>query len=312
MANEGTRHGREAEIASLQSVANLGATNSFVCIATRGDRLALCRVRGTTDDAFYLDVLRIIEIDADERIVTRVVFDQEDIDAAFTELDARYLTGDAAPHAYAWSVVAGAYAALDRHEMPPTTPDWVNIDRQRLAMMEPGDAAAHLRAAWEALPDFSIHVVAVHRLTDLGAVVTWFAGGPSQQDFDTEQQGIGVMMVKGDLINHFELFDDVDLDAALATFDELSRPTRRLDNAACRVLQQFHANFVAQNWAAMAEMIADEHYGDDRRRVIGAGIRRGRDAQIEDLQGMSVESWTLTPDVIAIRGERLLLYRGRV
>ena len=62
----------------------------------------------------------------------------------------------------------------------------------------------------------------------------------------------------------------------------------------------------------MAEMMADDHYGDDRRRVIGGGIRRGRDSQIEDLQGMSVESWTLTPDVIAIRGERLLLYRGRV
>ena len=119
-------------------------------------------------------------------------------------------------------------------------------------------------------------------------------------------------MVQGDLINHFELFDDVDLEAALATFDELSRPAPRLDNAASRVLQRFHANFVAQNWAAVAEMMADDHYGDDRRRVIGAGIRRGRDSQIEDLQGMSAESWTLTPDVIAIRGERLLLYHGRV
>ncbi len=162
------------------------------------------------------------------------------------------------------------------------------------------------------LPDFGIHVVAVHRLTDLGAVVTWFASGTSQQGFDTEEQGIGVLKVQGDLINHFELFDDVDLEAALATFDELNRPAPRLENAASRVLQRFHARFAAQNWAAMADMMADDHYSDDRRRVIGAGIRRGRDSQIEDLQGMSVESWTLTPDVIAIRGERLLLYHGRV
>nr|WP_123025282.1 BTAD domain-containing putative transcriptional regulator [Mycolicibacterium stellerae] len=304
-------------LAEVRAMADLGVqTMTSVVVATRGQRLTLCRARYSGRDqrpeAFHTEILRIIEIDSSERCVASVAFDLDDFDAASAELDARYLAGEAAPHAHTWTVIAGAYAALDRHEMPPTTPDWVNIDRQRLAMMEPGDAATHLRAVWEVLPDFGIHVVAVHRLTDLGAVVTWFASGTSQQGFDTEQQGIGVLMVQGDLINHFELFDDVDLEAALATFDELSRPAPRLDNSASRVLQRFHANFEAQNWAAMAEMIADEHYGDDRRRVIGAGIRRGRDSQIKDLQEMSVESWTLTPDVIAIRGERLLLYHGRV
>ena len=313
VVNGGVRRGREAAMAETRSVAAIGTQRMYTdVVATRGDRLALLRTRAAGHDAasFHTEALHILEI-AQGRIAAYVAFDPDDLDAAFAELDARYLAREAAPHAHTWTVIAGAYAALDRHEMPPTTPDWVNIDRQRLAMMEPGDAAAHLRAAWEVLPDFGIHLVAVHRLTDLGAVVTWFASGTSQQGFDTEQQGIGVLTVQGDLINHFELFDDVDLEAALATFDELSRPPR-LDNAASRVLQRFHANFEAQNWAAMAEMIADEHYGDDRRRVIGAGIRRGRDSQIEDLQGMSVESWTLTPDVIAIRGERLLLYHGRV
>ena len=59
------------------------------------------------------------------------MFDLDDIDAAFEELDARYLAGEAAAHAHTWSVIAGAYAAFNRHELPATTPDWVNIDHRR-------------------------------------------------------------------------------------------------------------------------------------------------------------------------------------
>ena len=86
--------------------------------------------RDQRPEAFYTEVLGVIEIDADERIVARVVFDPDDIDAAFAELDARYLAGEAAAHAHTWSVIARAYAALNRRELPPTTPDWVNIDHR--------------------------------------------------------------------------------------------------------------------------------------------------------------------------------------
>ena len=59
------------------------------------------------------------------------LFDLDDIDAAFEELDARYLAGEAAAHAHTWSVIAQGYAALNRRELPATTPDWVNIDHRR-------------------------------------------------------------------------------------------------------------------------------------------------------------------------------------
>ena len=57
---------------------------------------------------FHIEVLSIVEINADERIVARVAFDLDDIDAAFAELDARYLAGEAAAHAHTWSVIARA------------------------------------------------------------------------------------------------------------------------------------------------------------------------------------------------------------
>ena len=82
-------------------------------------------------EAFHADALQLVEIDADERIVAIDMFDVDDIDAAFAELDARYLAGEAAAHAHTWSVITQGYAALNRRELPPTTPDWVNIDHRR-------------------------------------------------------------------------------------------------------------------------------------------------------------------------------------
>ena len=73
---------------------------------------------------------RHLEIDTNNRAATQVVFDPDDIDAAFAELDARYLAGEAAAHAHTWSVIARAYAAFNRHELPSTTPDSVNIDHR--------------------------------------------------------------------------------------------------------------------------------------------------------------------------------------
>ena len=50
-----------------------------------------------------------------------------------------------------------------------------------------------------------------------------------------------LLTVEGDLISRYELFDEADLDAALARFDELNRPAPRLENAASRVDERFSA-----------------------------------------------------------------------
>ena len=126
-------------------------------------------------------MLSIVEIDADERIAAHVVFDLDDIDAAFAELDARYLAGEAAAHAHTWSVIAQAYAAFNRHELPATTPDSVYIDHRPRVSIEAVDLAASIRAVWDLTPDLSIYIEAVHRLSELGAVVTHAVKGPRQR-----------------------------------------------------------------------------------------------------------------------------------
>jgi class 3 adenylate cyclase len=318
VVNAGIRHGRVAEIASMRAVAELGVTNATsIVIATRGQRLALSRTHFTGRDqgpgAFRTGIVDIVEIDAANRISARVAFDVDDIGAAFEELDARFLAGEAAAYAHTWSVIARGLAAFNRRELPGFTPDSVNIDHRRARGFAPGDLTAYIGATWDLAPDVSAYAVAVHRLSNLGAVWTHAVSGTSQDGFDAEWLEICLATIEGDLINRIEMFEDEDLDAALARFDELSRPAPRLDNAASRTYDRFNSYLAARDWDAMAELIADDACNDDRRRVVSGGIQRGRDAQIANLRAViDVGVRNMESVVIATRGERLALTRTRV
>ena len=123
VVGEGIRLGRDAVIAEISALAELGvknATSEF--IATRGSHLVLRRFctsgRDQRPEEFHVEVLDVIEINADERIVARVVFDPEDIDAAIAELDARYLAGEASAYAHTWSVITGTYSCNQQTRAP--------------------------------------------------------------------------------------------------------------------------------------------------------------------------------------------------
>ncbi len=310
------RGGRKTVIANTRAIADLGMTNvASTVVATRGQHLILTRARYSGSDqgpgAFQSDMLDVVEINAGNRMVASVVFDLDDIDAAFEELDARYLAGEAAASANAWSVIAGSYAAFNRREMFPTTPDWVNLDHRRgTPFVSAGDTTAAIRAFWDLTPDFRMHVEAVHRLSDFGAVVTHTSYGTSKEGFDAEWRMIQLLTVDGDRVDRFELFDEADLDAALARFDELSRPAPRLQNAASQAYERFWTYFAARDWAAFAELLATDIFSDDRRRVVNGGARHGRDAEIIDKRVLADLGVTdVTSTVIATRGERLALSR---
>ena len=140
----------------------------------------------TTNLRRSLDILHIVEIDADERIAAVVTFDLDDIDAAFAELDARYLAGEAAAYARTWSVICrvtprstGA-SSPRRHQIGSTS---TTGEGQR---SRPVDIPELLTAAWNVTSDLNIYIEAVHRLNNLGAVVTHVAHGTSQEGFDAE------------------------------------------------------------------------------------------------------------------------------
>ena len=47
----------------------------------------------------------------------------------------------------------------------------------------------------------------------------------SPEGFNAEWRGILIYTLEADMVNRCEVFDEADLDAALARFDELERPT---------------------------------------------------------------------------------------
>jgi hypothetical protein len=221
VVGSGVRPGREAEIADMRAIADLATDNmTSTVIATRRDRLALVRVRS---GAFQTEVLNIVEIDAEKRIAAFVTFDLDDMDAAFEELDGRYLGGEAAVHAQVWSEIAQGYAALNIHDLPATT-DWVTVDHRVRATFEAGDLTDYIRSGWDIAPDAKMYIESVHRLSNLGAVVTHTAYGTSPEGFDAEWRMVGLLAFGADPTNRCEIFDEADIDAALARFDELSRP----------------------------------------------------------------------------------------
>ena len=69
---------------------------------------------------------------------------------------------------------------------------------------------------------------------------------------------IDVFTADGDRVSRCEVFDEADLDAALASFEELHPQTRRLENAASQVEQRFLTYFAARDWDAYAEILSDD------------------------------------------------------
>jgi hypothetical protein len=117
-----------------------------------------------------------------------------------------------------------------------------------------------------------------------------------------------VLTVDGDRFNRSELYDEADLDAALARFDELSRPARLLENTATRVNGRAETYFAARDWNAVATVLAPDICSDDRRRVVGGGLLRGRDAVMAaTVASAEAELKIQRSDPIATRGERLVL-----
>ena len=318
VVNAGIRHGRDAEIKDFRSAADLGFTHATVrrhCDPRRTPRPHACSRYSRATTIPRRSTTMLLQGSRDRRRRPDrggVTFDLDDFDAAIAELDARYLAGEAAAHAHTWSVVAAAYAGFNRRELLATTPDWVNIDHRRGAAFAPGDMIAYLHAAWDDSPDTKIYIEAVHRLSEIGAVVTHLARGISQEGFDAEWRDVHVLAVEGDMVSRSELFDEADLDAAIARFDQLSRPAPRLENAASQVAERVMAHFTARDWDAITAMLADDFSSDDRRRVVNAGLRHGRDAAIEEAHANAdLGANEVTSTVIATRGDRLVLRRAR-
>jgi hypothetical protein len=301
----------------LRAVVDVGVANATsAAIATRGERLSLARARYSRSHegpgAFHVDFLQIVEIDAGGRITALIAFDNDALDAALAELDVRYLVGEAAAQAQTWSVIVAAHAAVSRHELPATTPGWTMVDHRPIGTFEAGNLAAFLSATWALAADINLYIEAVHRLSDRGAVITHAAHGTSHEGLDLEWHDINLVTVDGDLLGSCEIFDEADLDDALARFDELDRPAPLLENDATRAWAPVVDAFNRRDMEGLLALGNPDGRFEDRRKglrdvVDGPGRRKSVHTMFET----APSGWRLEVEPIAIRGSHLSLTRGR-
>ena len=90
----------------------------------------------------------------------------------------------------------------------------------------------------------------MHRLSSIGAVITHEAHGTSPEGFEAEWREIDILDGRRRPDNRCEIFDEADLDAALARFEELHPRPGRLEHP---VHDRFLAHFAAHDWDAIGQ-----------------------------------------------------------
>ena len=234
--------------------------------------------RGERPEDFYTELLNVVAIDPEERIAAQVIFDPDDIDAAFADLDARYLAGEAAANAHMWAAMTQVQAAYNRHEFPPTTEDAVNIDHRRGRAFAPGDVMPFLRATYD--------------VTQTSRVTSRRAPAEQSRVWSSQRWSLGLRkrasMSSGArapfrMLNATWSAGSRSSTRRISTlrwpaFDELQPQAQPLENAATQLAERIKGALLnprlgrndGDYWPTTCPR-------DDRRRVVNAGNQHGRE-----------------------------------
>jgi hypothetical protein len=195
----------------------------WTCMATRGERLALCRVVSSVAGPERTETVSLLlsEIDADGRAVRKIAFAEADLVAAFAELDERYLAGEGAPFGSVVRTRLAVPAAFNRRDWQALAalhaPGLVVLDHQaRIPRYVDRDGFIQdLIAMFEVEPDVMMVAVVVH--PGASACVTLDRLVSSARDGEVSEAARVALTLHDDaLITRIEIFSEEDLEAATA------------------------------------------------------------------------------------------------
>jgi hypothetical protein len=293
-------------------------------LATRGDRLALVRVRVEASEGDIgpsdAEYLQVNDVDDHGNAVALVVFDPDDLDAAYAELDARYVAGEAAPYTLAWATLQRferALAARDWEQLASAfAPDFVVEDHRTLGTLSTlsrHEWVASARALVDLRPDAVLrldHVLAVDDRRCL-IVARWMG---SEADGAFEIPVVVVLEYGVDGIRRWHGYDLHQLDEARARFDALVLSSAestaapapvRIENAATRAGDRLREAMEARDWERFAMLFPAGFRSIDRQRM--ALLEADRDAYLKAWRPIfeTFTSSALTTELLATRGDRL-------
>ncbi|HVN84362.1 MAG TPA: nuclear transport factor 2 family protein [Candidatus Binatia bacterium] len=299
--------------------------------ATRDERLALSlhgftgEVAGGGGPLAIDDHLALHEVDRDGRIVAIVLFDLEDEEVAYAELDARFEAGEGLAYAAHMGLLRAFGRATASQEWDPLValcaPTFVEHDHCRVATLGTTKGAAAWARNFSTLVDLATdtayridHVRSTgHGLWVVGTWCGTREGGPYEipitavLEFDDDGR-----------LARADRYDDDQVDQARARFDELIAKGLSLPggegaethfaNAATRAVDRGTAALAARDWEGFACLFAPgaRHY--DRSRMVQ--LESDIQTWLASFRQM-VEMTSGPPQrkLLATRGERLALFR---
>jgi GNAT superfamily N-acetyltransferase/ketosteroid isomerase-like protein len=293
-------------------------------LATRGERHALFRARFSADAGgapIEDEHLSVVERDAGGRARCIVVFDADQLDAAWAELDSCYEAAEGAGD-FAWSEVHAWHVAFERRDFEALarilSPDFQLQDHRLLGLGTLGAAryVELMRSLVELAPDVRHridHFVSAAR----GALaVSRMHGARDGGPFELTRVSVRELDASGRL-RRIDHYDPGQLDLAFARLAELREPEPielRLPNAATRSMDRYSRAWQRRDWDGVAAEFAPAFRFLDRQRF--AQLEQDREGLLDSLRRVfELEEGRLSPgreadgSVLATWGERLALAR---
>ncbi len=319
---------REEMIAFSRSLGELSATGIvWKTLATRGERLALelRRVQASGGDVGPSEIsfLTLFETDHQGAAAAIVRWDSDQRDAAYAELDARFEAGEGAAHPHVIATmraVAGAQRDRDWDALAACcAPSCAFRDHRLLGFGAAiGDGVTRIiqlqRALAELAPDSALRDEHV-RISQHGVLRRSVQHG-TREGGAFENVLLSVTAMDGQArLTILDIYDVDVFDEAWARFDALGAAEPALAahfaNAATRHLSRISAAWAARDWAGIEVLFAPNMRHIDRRDLMHLELDR---KQHLDSLRFNFERATsrLTYEVLATRGDRLLLGRARL
>jgi class 3 adenylate cyclase/tetratricopeptide (TPR) repeat protein len=292
-------------------------------LATRGERLALHRVRFDGYVAHdggalaYDEHLCLVEVGAHRRFLATMLFDLDDLDAAYAELDERYVSGEAAQFGAVTTgarAFAAAVAARDWEGLAAVlAPSLVVYDHRPLGwetLRGPAMLVDTFRSFVELAPDVRLRIDHISVSANGSLALATFSGTHEGGEFEDVRVVVHEYDRNGKICRH-DIYNPKQLDDAWARFEKLTAtpPTpARFANAATATVAPVIACMLAHDWPGFERLFAEGFHMSDRRRLVQLELDRDQyvafTREVADKRAIRADS-----RVLATRGNRLALTR---
>jgi hypothetical protein len=296
-------------------------------IAIRGERLALQRLFASAQDptSYEVELLLLTELDTEGRIVGVVHFDPENVDAAFEELDERFLASDEATElSRAGHDLLTAYNTREWERFGALfTDDCVVVDHRPVSGGVMQGAEARILNSQELIalvPNLRMMILAVDRESASLMLARTRSAGTDELGNPVEFVNSVIMRSSGSQISLLEYFAPEAINEAMARYEELESEASsaaldtsahaHLENVCMVAARRLDEAALRGDWPAVAAQLAEDITLEDRRQGLRWSLV-GRDALLEQMRIIAAGS-QIHHEPLAVRGDRLALWRHTV